>query len=437
MLRSLIIQLPCKFEDNWKQLDSLISSYEGGRRQPTRESLCEILLNMIEQVKEVWIVLDALDECRTRMGSPTEGLLSWMKDLLASEQRNVHLLVTSRPEQDIKSEVSELAHNDNIVTLQSDLIADDISAYVHTRVRRGNGLKRWRSQPEVQDEIETRLMKQADGMFRWAACQLDALESCLEYRSLQKALVSLPSTLDETYSRILHAIPSEYKRNAIRILQFLTYSERPLRIEEAVDAITVDTEGSQYFDPRYRMPDPREITCFCSSLVVLAPTTRDSYNKKEEGMKLQLAHFSVKEYLTSGRIDKDFAHNFQEVAAKASIAAVCLAYLLHLDQNIGIAKIRETFPLAQYSARYWMGHAAMAEGKDGKLQGFIEKLLCHHRNSYWNCYSLYRPDQPCRGQTFKGQENTASALYYASFGGLVSMVKYILGQDANINAQSG
>ncbi|KAH0562440.1 hypothetical protein GP486_002865, partial [Trichoglossum hirsutum] len=212
-------------------------------------------------------------------------------------------------------------------------------------------------------------MPRAD-RFRWAACQLDALENCLEYRTLQNTLASLPNTLDETYSRILHGIPSEYKRNAIRILQFLTYSERPLRIEEAVDAIAVDTEESQYFNPRYRMPNPQEITCFCSSLVVLVSTTHDSNDKNEEGMKLQLAHFSVKEYLTSERLDKDVAHNFQEVAARASVATACLAYLLHLDQNIRIEKIKEMFPLAQYSARYWMDHAAMAEGKDEKLQGF-------------------------------------------------------------------
>src|SRR5438067_2519706 len=109
--------------------------------------------------------------------------------------------------------------------------------------------------------------------FRWAACQLDALEICLEYRTLQNALASLPKTLDETYSRILHGIPSEYKQNVIRILQFLTYSERPLSIEEAVDAIAVDVEGDQYFNARDRMPDPQEITCFCSSLVVLVSTT--------------------------------------------------------------------------------------------------------------------------------------------------------------------
>ena len=119
---------------------------------------------MIEQVKEVWLVLDALDECRIRKGLWTEGLLSWIREILNSEQRNVHLLVTSRPEQDIEVGIMEFAHNDDIVPIQSSLITDDISAYVRTRVRDDNGLKRWRTQPKVQNEIETRLIEKADGM---------------------------------------------------------------------------------------------------------------------------------------------------------------------------------------------------------------------------------------------------------------------------------
>ena len=119
---------------------------------------------MIEQVKEVWLVLDALDECCTRGGPSTEGLLAWIREVLSSEQRNVHLLVTSRPEQDIKSGISEFVHNDDIVPIQSSLITDDIRAYVRTRVREDNGLKRWRSQPQAQNEIETQLMERADGM---------------------------------------------------------------------------------------------------------------------------------------------------------------------------------------------------------------------------------------------------------------------------------
>lgn len=119
---------------------------------------------MIEQMKNVWIVLDALDECHARQGPSTEGLLSWIRDLLASEQRNVHLLVTSRPEQDIKSVVREFADKEDIVPIQSELIADDIRAYVHTRVRERQGLQRWRSQTDVQDEIESQMVDQAKGM---------------------------------------------------------------------------------------------------------------------------------------------------------------------------------------------------------------------------------------------------------------------------------
>jgi hypothetical protein len=118
---------------------------------------------MIEQLKEVWVVLDALDESHTRKGQLTEGLLSWISDLHV-EQKNAHILMTSRPEQDIKSEITKWARNADMVPIQSSLIADDIRAYVYTRVREDDGFKRWENRPDVQDEIETRLVEKADGM---------------------------------------------------------------------------------------------------------------------------------------------------------------------------------------------------------------------------------------------------------------------------------
>lgn len=36
--------------------------------------------------------------------------------------------------------------------------------------------------------------------FRWAACQLDTLRDCLNYRAVLETLNSLPATLDETCS---------------------------------------------------------------------------------------------------------------------------------------------------------------------------------------------------------------------------------------------
>jgi hypothetical protein len=119
---------------------------------------------MIDPLEDVYIVLDALDECCTRTGTHTKGLLSWIKDLLGSCQRNIHLLVTSRPEQDIQSKLSDLVHKENTIPIQSDLISGDIYAYIHTRVRQGDGLRRWREQREVQDEIKAALIRKANSM---------------------------------------------------------------------------------------------------------------------------------------------------------------------------------------------------------------------------------------------------------------------------------
>ena len=164
MVRSLTSQLYHKRKDTRNLLDSLFSSCEDGCRQPTTDSLCTRLLDMIQQVDEVWVVLDALDECHSRKGTRTEGLLSWMEDLLHSELRNVHLLATSRQEEDIESALNKWARTKDMMHIQSDLVTDDIRAYVRTRVKEGDGLRRWRSQPDIQEEIETRLMEKACGM---------------------------------------------------------------------------------------------------------------------------------------------------------------------------------------------------------------------------------------------------------------------------------
>ncbi|KAK6507970.1 hypothetical protein TWF481_006390 [Arthrobotrys musiformis] len=450
MLRVLISQLHHKLRDPSVQLESLYSSCADGRQQPTCRSLCETLSRMVEQAKEVWIILDALDECRTRGGSSTEGLLPWMSGILNSKQ-NIHLLTTSRLENDIKSEIenftrigsTEANHTawppDHIIPIQSSLISDDINAYIRMRVRQEeSGLKRWRSHPEIQSEIEACLIGKANGMFRWAACQLDALKNCLEYRSLQKTLQSLPATLDETYARILRGIPQEHKQSAMRILQFLTYSARPLAIEEAIDAIAVDTEGDEYFNPKYRMPDRDEILCYCSSLVVAVSVEKDWRIGGGTYTELQLAHFSVKEYLTSDRLDNDINRHFQEIVAKGSIATVCLAYLLHLDHDVSTDELRNAYPLAQYCAQYWTDFATFAETKDDRLRIFIRKFFRgSHENPYRNCYSLYRPDDDGRDSFIHPyRSQPAPPLYYASLGGLLDPVKDLLDHGADVNAQA-
>jgi Cdc6-like AAA superfamily ATPase len=165
MVVSLVNQLYTRSERTQKPLDALFVSCDGGRSQPSSQSLCKALTQMIEQAGDIWIVLDALDECRTRAGSETQGLLKWIAAFFNSNKRNVHLLVTSRPEPDISSGLSEIAPEwEAVVPIQSDLVKDDVETYVRAKVRYGDGLKRWRYRPDVQDKIESCLITKANGM---------------------------------------------------------------------------------------------------------------------------------------------------------------------------------------------------------------------------------------------------------------------------------
>src|SRR5205814_2331503 len=150
--------------------------------------------------------------------------------------------------------------------------------------------------------------------FRWAVCQLDTLGKCLNLPRLRKALEGLPDTLNGTYDRILCAIDKEYSQDALQILQWLVYSARPLRIDEVVDAIAVCSDSDYLFDVESRLPDPQDILTICSSLVTLV------------GVEIRLAHFSVKEYLMSERIQKGPApqYSIREIPANISIAEICL-----------------------------------------------------------------------------------------------------------------
>jgi ankyrin repeat protein len=235
--------------------------------------------------------------------------------------------------------------------------------------------------------------------------------------------------LDETYRRILDTIPDEHKSYAVRILQFLTFSERPLSVNEIIDIIAVNTDGDPYFDPSDRMPDHQEISRYCSSLVVVVSTESDDV--------LQLAHFSVKEYLTSNRAESVVAPEFQKATASVSIARVCLAYLLQFDHEINPTRVILDFPLAKYSATFWRSYATVGNGAEESLMGLIERFFCFLGGPYNVCYSLHRPDQPWDENPGERNRMSASPLYYVAFGGLQKTVELLLEKNADVNEQGG
>ena len=289
-----------------------------------------------------------------------------------------------------------------------------------------------------------------------ATCQLDNIESCLHEEAVDKALESMPVRIEEMYSKILDRINSNvHKEDAIRILQLLIFSQRPLTIDELVDAIAVNVTANTSFRPESRVPVPREIIKICSSLVsatvrrVSRPETRRRYRgyskdkqyaEVKEVIVLQLAHLSVREYLTSGQAETTFSMFFTENIARGSITRVCLAYLSHLDEHIPISEIKERFAFAQYSAQYWMDHAKLVETEKDVQKSILDFLL-HRRQVHIIWFKLFNREDPSETLLTQAYYYDTipfpTPLYYVSLAGLVHTARSLIEKGADVNTEGG
>lgn len=159
MIQSLITQLSRQSTKKLGELESLFSTCDSGGRQSDVERLMIVLKEVVESFDETYIVLDALDECSDRV-----VLMENIEHVQDWKLPQLHMLVTSRRLGDIEESLDPLITPRCKICIQSALVNADILIYVHERLQTDRHLTRWRNHPEVQEEIETTLMKKANGM---------------------------------------------------------------------------------------------------------------------------------------------------------------------------------------------------------------------------------------------------------------------------------
>jgi len=141
--------------------------------------------------------MDALDESLNTSGipSPREMVLQLLKELVDLSLPNLHICVTSRPEFDIRNVLEPLTSRRVSLHDQSGQ-KEDIAEYVRSIVYSDSEqiMRRWRT--EDKELVIKTLSERADGMFRWAFCQLETLRHCLP-PSIRRTLDELPESLDD------------------------------------------------------------------------------------------------------------------------------------------------------------------------------------------------------------------------------------------------
>jgi hypothetical protein len=268
-------------------------------------------------------------------------------------------------------------------------------------------------------------------------CQLDALARCRNRATLRKSLATLPQTLDQTYDRILTAISEEDQEYAMRILQWLTFSARPLSVKEVAEVVAIDVARDPAFDRDEVLEDPAEVLTICSSLVSITTNSVEGVSGPPQRI-IALAHYSVQEYLVSDRIKQGAAkqYSMQEAECHDAIAQGCLSYLLQFQQLLS-EEVLQASVLAKYAAEFWVSHLRNA-GDETEGSVLAMSLMLADNPAYLNWIRLWDPDNPREGLDLgKGSVSVAKPLYYAGLLGLNTVTRLLLERDAEVNAQGG
>ncbi|RYO93373.1 hypothetical protein DL762_001072 [Monosporascus cannonballus] len=440
-LSSLTAQLCGGAEEIPTQLEDLYERCGTGRSPPSVNDLISIIdaFAALKSISDIYIVLDALDECR-KTGSEDQRaqLLGAIKAAQSISPSNIHLLVTSRQEMDIEESIRPLL-TVPALSIQDCGVSADIKEYIKSELASDLKLNRWSE--DIKSEIERVLAEGAGGMyklrfhmtqksrlrnyhrFRWVFCQLDALKKSKKPSSILLALKQLPKTLDETYERMLLAIDEMYEEEAKRALMWLAFSERPLSVEEVAEAACVDPDADPPFKEDDRFQDPRNnILEILGSLVSLAP-----------GDKIRLAHFSVKEYLLSTRLRTSQSADFavSEMDAHLLCTRSCLAYVVREEE----APLRLCeLPFITYACMYWPHHAQRVPEDDKRIRPWAN-VFYGSRPVYENWQSMLAPASPLPEVGTGGpQQKTLSPLCHASAMGFTSIVEELISQPEAIIA---
>ncbi|KAH6881080.1 hypothetical protein B0T10DRAFT_518795 [Thelonectria olida] len=413
MLRALVLQLSSQLDDNRTFSSWLYNSCCNG--SPPDPALMYCLHQLVRAFKDVYIVLDALDE------SPRDkhrgAMLQYLVELRAWSEPGLHLIVSSRDEVDIREELGALP--EETIMMKNDSVDRDIASFISEHLHNNRRLRKW---DEHHARIETALTTRAQGVFRWVECQFKALASCPQSEDLLEQLLdSLPQTLDETYERMLSNIPSTSRDYARQMLTLLCCARRPLTVAELVDGIAVQLGDTPKFNPKRKLKNINAIQEVCPGFTEL------DVDPNTSKATVRIAHFSVWEYLESERIrySKDAVFfSVRQQYADAQMACICLTVLLEpgLVTSASALLQQNNFALTRYAARYWPDH--FRDGvEDPPTDVQALKLFKSKEGLFENWVTTWNFDDYA-GEAPLGK--IPAPLYYASLLGLDSIVPRLL-----------
>lgn len=146
--------------------------------------------------------------------------------------------------------------------------------------------------------------------------------------SIRKVLRNLPRDLGETYDRLLARVDSAEQREYIRrMFVWIICARRPLGVDELREAIAFTLEDD-HFDATKIPNDLSRLARACGNLIMI----------DEEEDHVQIAHYTVEQYLLSEQGSRASMFHFTREEASDEVGEVCLAYLSFSDFEVQLTQ---------------------------------------------------------------------------------------------------
>ncbi|KAK3395214.1 hypothetical protein B0H63DRAFT_427281 [Podospora didyma] len=491
LTRSLVTQLFGCRPDTPKSLLEL-GDYRLTSGAPPQEKLEEALRSAAQDFTRTYIVIDGVDECPNSgdYGSG-QGQRRVLLELLETIQQwgldNVHLLVTSRREQDIgdameklvespQAQVFDLATTHNLAS-----VSEDIGLFIDEEF--GKGIFK-RVSAELKAKVKTKLLNKAGGVFHYVSLQLGAFQVPITENSVQETLQNLPKDLNETYDGALARLAPDQRQKAIRALTWVAFSQVPLTIEELAAAMPINlvttratatkysssgddtssnrvAEWNNYSAPLFsvgdRIQDPLHVLYLLPGLYNLQNTqhTEMGDDRQDHPMSRQavvLTHLTLLEYLTSDAIKKPGTFEFalNKTTANLQIADACLRYHIHVSQNTDddsiatphSSKLRAEYPLWKYVASHGLRHAETVGRKawPASLKRLIQALFLQDEDGKGEAFAKLKACSDYRSKGSRPAHDDRLPIHYAVDENLLETAAFFLEEglaDANAAPNSG
>ncbi|KLP05848.1 Uncharacterized protein Y057_10369 [Fusarium fujikuroi] len=421
--------------------DSVKPLYEQHRTKESPPSLEDVSSNLLSTAKlfsRVFIIIDALDECRATDGTRTKFLEEIFKLQLHSK---ANVFATSRPIPEVKDQFQ------TSITLEVRATDADVERFLRGHMPQMPGFFR---QQRLEELVIGEIIRSVEGMFLLAQLHLDSLRDKISVDAVHKALAKLPSGSDAYFNayeaameRIMSQSPS-HRDLAKRVIAWTVCAMRPLTVEELRYALAVEVGKAEL--NRDALPETNIILQVCVGLVTVG---------ENDGI-IRLVHYTTQEYFEKTKITW-----FPK--AENEITTTCVTYLSFQEFKGGICptdqdlrKRLDENPLFHYASHHWGNHARNATSickgvieflkSDSNVESSAQSLMA------WEGYSDRVPKNmkglhlaACFGDSAATQillldddpdlmdGNGKTALSYAARYGHLAVVEMLLENGANID----